>query len=203
MINQNARRTGAAGVIARALGTLGAAALLLTSTGWGALAGDTGYGAVNLRAYMSAATGTVNLPQPTSDPTPLPYSNSQVEKVIDDDVKQFLQRESAEQADWIKRNPEWAEWLLKQPVYPLLPSQDPHHATQNPNNYPWTGEGPSGHGSGPPYVPNLPPDDSGMTLGEFFHIMWYGDGGWRPEPEPGYKPPHNYRVDLTEHAPNG
>ena len=59
MLNQNARRTGAAGVIARALGTLGgtlgAAALLLTSTGWGALAGDTGFGAVNPKAYQGAA----------------------------------------------------------------------------------------------------------------------------------------------------
>src|ERR1700688_3824475 len=55
MINQNARRTGAAGVMARALGTLGAATLLLTSTGWGALAGDTGFGAINLNAYQGAA----------------------------------------------------------------------------------------------------------------------------------------------------
>jgi hypothetical protein len=55
MINQNARRTGAAGVMARALGTLGAATLLLTSTGWGALAGDTGFGAVNLNAYQGMA----------------------------------------------------------------------------------------------------------------------------------------------------
>jgi hypothetical protein len=52
MINQNARRTGAAGVMAR---TLGAATLLLTSTGWGALAGDTGFGAVNPKAYQGAA----------------------------------------------------------------------------------------------------------------------------------------------------
>jgi hypothetical protein len=56
MINQNARRTGAAGVITRALGTLGAATLLLTSTGWGALAGDTGFGAINPNAYQGAAT---------------------------------------------------------------------------------------------------------------------------------------------------
>ena len=62
MLKQNARRTGAAGVIARALGTLGAATLLLTSTGWGALAGDTGFGAVNPMAYQGAATGTVKLP---------------------------------------------------------------------------------------------------------------------------------------------
>jgi hypothetical protein len=55
MINQNARQTGAAGVMARALGTLGAATLLLTSTGWGALAGDTGFGAINLKAYQGAA----------------------------------------------------------------------------------------------------------------------------------------------------
>jgi hypothetical protein len=55
MLNQNARRTGAAGVIARALGALGAATLLLTSTGWGALAGDTGFGAVNPKAYQGAA----------------------------------------------------------------------------------------------------------------------------------------------------
>src|ERR1700680_232059 len=55
MINQSARRTGAAGVTARALGTLGAATLLLTSTGWGAFAGDTGFGAVNPKAYQGAA----------------------------------------------------------------------------------------------------------------------------------------------------
>jgi hypothetical protein len=55
MINQNARRTGAAGVMARALGTLGAATLLLTSTGWGALAGNTGFGGINLKAYQGAA----------------------------------------------------------------------------------------------------------------------------------------------------
>jgi len=59
MINLNARRTGTAGVIARAIGTLGAATLLLTSTGWGALAGDTGYGAVNLKAYMGAAAAAM------------------------------------------------------------------------------------------------------------------------------------------------
>jgi hypothetical protein len=55
VINQSARRTGAAGVMARAFGTLGAATLLLTSTGWGALAADTGYGAINPKAYQSGA----------------------------------------------------------------------------------------------------------------------------------------------------
>jgi hypothetical protein len=55
MLNQDARRTGAAGFMARALGALGAATLLLTSTGWSALAGDTGFGAVNLKAYQGAA----------------------------------------------------------------------------------------------------------------------------------------------------
>jgi len=55
VINQSARRTGAAGVMARAFGKLGAATLLLTSTGWGALAGDTGYGAINPKAYQSGA----------------------------------------------------------------------------------------------------------------------------------------------------
>src|ERR1700722_10435461 len=55
MINQNTRRTGAAGVMARAPGTLRTAPLLLTSTGWGALAGDTGFGAINLKAYQGAA----------------------------------------------------------------------------------------------------------------------------------------------------
>jgi hypothetical protein len=55
MINQDARRTGAAGFLARALGTLGAATLLVTSTAWGALAGDTGFAAVNAKAYQSAA----------------------------------------------------------------------------------------------------------------------------------------------------
>jgi len=55
----NSRRTGAAGgFMARALGTLGAAMLLLTSTGWGALAGDTGFGAINLNAYQGAAAMT-------------------------------------------------------------------------------------------------------------------------------------------------
>jgi hypothetical protein len=55
MINQDARRTGAAGFMARALGTLGAATLLVTSTGWGALAGDTGFAAINAKAYQGAA----------------------------------------------------------------------------------------------------------------------------------------------------
>jgi hypothetical protein len=54
MINRNARRTGAAGAMARALGTLGAATMLLTSTGSGALA-VTGFGAINLKAYQGAA----------------------------------------------------------------------------------------------------------------------------------------------------
>jgi hypothetical protein len=67
MINQNARRTGAAGVIARALGTLGAATLLLTSTGWGALAGDTGFGAINLKAYQGAAAMTGTAPKGGKD----------------------------------------------------------------------------------------------------------------------------------------
>ncbi len=80
MINQNARRTGAAGVMARALGTLGAATLLLTSTGWGALAGDTGFGAVNAKAYQGvaapgpAAKGANNAQSPVSGP---PAPNNQ------------------------------------------------------------------------------------------------------------------------------
>jgi len=67
MINQNARRTGAAGFMARALGTLGAATLLLTSTGWGALAGDTGSGAVNLKAYQGAAAAVPAARSPSND----------------------------------------------------------------------------------------------------------------------------------------
>jgi hypothetical protein len=55
MLSQNPRRTGTAGFMARALGTLGAATLLLTSTGWGARAGDTGSAAINLKAYQAAA----------------------------------------------------------------------------------------------------------------------------------------------------
>ena len=69
MLNQNARRTGAAGVIARALGTLGAATLLLTSTGWGALASDTGFGAVNLKAYQGAAAAVGSVPVTQGQPT--------------------------------------------------------------------------------------------------------------------------------------
>jgi hypothetical protein len=57
MINQTPGRTGTA-CIARALCTLGAAVLLLTSTGWGALAGDTGFAAVNAKAYQGAAAPT-------------------------------------------------------------------------------------------------------------------------------------------------
>jgi hypothetical protein len=57
MINQNARRTGAAGVMARALGTFGAATLLLTSTGWGAHAGNTGFGAINLKGLPGRGRG--------------------------------------------------------------------------------------------------------------------------------------------------
>ncbi len=67
MINQNARRIGAAGAIARALGTLGAATLLLTSTGWGALAGDTGFGAINLKAYQGAAAAVPAARSPSND----------------------------------------------------------------------------------------------------------------------------------------
>jgi hypothetical protein len=58
MLNRNARRTRATGFMARALGTLGAATLLLTSTGWSALAGDTGFAAINLKAYQGAAAPT-------------------------------------------------------------------------------------------------------------------------------------------------
>jgi len=100
MLNQNARWTGAASVMAHAFGTLGAATLLLTSTGWGALAGDTGYGAINPKAYQSGAapgpapkagssTGQAakagnpqsNSPQsnspPGTPPAPTPASSSQ------------------------------------------------------------------------------------------------------------------------------
>src|SRR5215471_532645 len=72
MINQNARRTGAAGFMARALGTLGAATLLLTSTGWGALAADTGFGAVNLKAYQGAAAAVPAWPDGASRNTGRP-----------------------------------------------------------------------------------------------------------------------------------
>jgi hypothetical protein len=54
MINQNPRRAGTACIVS-ALRTLATATLLVTSTGWGALAGDTGFGAVNAKAYQGAA----------------------------------------------------------------------------------------------------------------------------------------------------
>jgi hypothetical protein len=55
MINRKPRRTCATCWMAHALGTLGAATLLVTSTGWGALAGDTGFAAINAKAYQGAA----------------------------------------------------------------------------------------------------------------------------------------------------
>src|SRR5215469_1627741 len=69
MFDQIARRTGAAGgSTARALGTLGVVTLLLTTTGWGAFASDTGPAAINPMDYMAATVGTVRLPPGAAPP---------------------------------------------------------------------------------------------------------------------------------------
>ncbi len=106
-----AAAAGAAGVIARALGTLGAATLLLTSTGWGALAGDTGFGAVNPMAYQGAATGTVHLP-----PSP---------------PKDFWRWSDKKKMQWIKDNPDPDNYWIRHP--PALPGTL-HGAFDEPGN---------------------------------------------------------------------
>jgi hypothetical protein len=86
MFDQNARRTGAAGFMARALGTLGAVTLLLTATGWGVFASDTGRAAVNPMDYMAATVGTVR-PPPASAPPDIQslinQNNEDLQSLID------------------------------------------------------------------------------------------------------------------------